>query len=79
MPTVNEHLFGVMPESRLCIYGHKPMDFINRGHSSMNIATSLLEGTKAKIEVDNVIIGAVTMEELIVKFQPFWSVVDTTI
>ena len=47
------------------------MGFINSGHSFVNIATSLLEGTEAKIEVDNVIIGAATMEELIVKFRAF--------
>ena len=47
------------------------MGFINSGHSFMNIATSLLEGTEAKIEVNDVIIGGKTMEELIVKFKDF--------
>ena len=37
----------------------------------MNIATSLLEGTDSKIEVDDVILGARTMEELIEKFMAF--------
>ena len=37
----------------------------------MNIATSLLEGTEAKIEVDDVIIGGKTMEKLISKFKVF--------
>ena len=45
------------------------MGFINLGHSFVNIATSLLEGTEAKIEVDNVIIGTKTMDELITKFK----------
>ena len=47
------------------------MGFINSGHLFINIATSLLEGTEAKIEVDDVIIGAKTMDELIKKFKAF--------
>ena len=47
------------------------MSFINSGHSFVNIATWLLEGTDSKIEVDDIILGAHTMEELIEKFKAF--------
>ena len=40
------------------MYGRKAMGFINSGHSFVNIATSLIEGTDSKIEVDDVIRGA---------------------
>ena len=45
------------------------MGFINSGHSFIMIATSLLEGTEAKIEVDNITIGTKTKDELISKFK----------
>ena len=53
------------------MYGRKPMGFINSGHSFVNKATRLLEGTNSKIEVNDVILGAHTMEELIEKFKAF--------
>ena len=57
IPPADKHLFGVLLESGLYVYRYKPMGFINRGHSCVNRATSLLEGTEVKIEVDDVIIG----------------------
>ena len=39
--------------------------------SGSSIATSLLEGTDSKIDVDDLILGACTMEELIEKFKAF--------
>ena len=71
IPAVDEHLFGVLLESRLYVYGRKPMGFMNSGYSFVNIATSLFEGTDSKIEVDDVIQGTHLMEELIEKFQAF--------
>ena len=71
IPPTDEHLFGVLLEYGLYVYGRKLMGFINSRHLFVNIATSLLEGTEAMIEVDDVIIGRKTMEELIVKFKVF--------
>ena len=47
------------------------MGFINTGHRFVNIATRLLDRTDSKIKVDDVIIGACMMEELIEKFKAF--------
>ena len=49
IPTVDEHLFWVLLESGPYICVHKPMEIINRRHLLVNIVTSLLEGTEAKI------------------------------
>ena len=59
IPAVDEHLFGVLLESMLYVYGHKPKGFINSRHSCIKLAIGLLEGTESKIEVDDIILGAV--------------------
>ena len=71
IPSIDEHLFRVLLESGLYVYGCKPVGFSNSGQSLVNIATSLLEGTEAKIELVNVNIGTKTMKELIMKFKAF--------
>ena len=71
IPTHDVHLVGILLEDGLYHYCRQPMGFVNSGHRFANIVSHLLADLNLNMEVDDVIVGGHTVEEVTAKFKEF--------